>query len=92
MKQFNNICQKCGRDFSTNTRARSYCYLCNPFSVSYKEDQSPVFTKLRGLLETITESGIVTGNNVSFLTDLVINKSPEADIEGSTYRPSAWYV
>lgn len=92
MKYFNNICQKCGRDFSTNTRARSYCYLCNPFSISYKRNQSPVFTKLIGFLETITENGVVTGNDVSFLTDLVINKSPEADLEGSTYRPSAWYI
>ena len=45
-----------------------------------------------GTLETITEGGVVKNNNVSFLNDLIINKSPEADLENSNHRQSAWYV
>ena len=44
MEYFTNICGKCHKEFRTNVRARGYCYLCNPFSVSFKGEQQPIFT------------------------------------------------
>ena len=46
----------------------------------------------KGSVSILTTGGVVEGDNAIFSTELIINKSPEADLENSNHRASGWYI
>ena len=54
--------------------------------------ETPELENFNGVLSTLTPGGVVLENDVSFRTALVIDKSPETDLESGVHRNENWYL